>query len=147
MASEIDIENISALIIESTFQNPNNYTEEQKKAWITYNSVVRIKSFLTDRQIICLYQENELLGTVSLKNDEIFGFYVNHKSRGKGFGTMLLKKAEELAFENGVFKIHLSSTPSAFGFYKKHGFKANGNIVVTILGVDFEETAMHKFLY
>ena len=147
LATENDSEKISALIRESTLQNPNNYSVDQKNAWIEYNSVERIKSFLKDRKTLCFYIDDKLVGTISLKIDEILGFYVSHELRGKGFGSLLLKKVEQLARESGLTRIHLSATPSAIGFYKRHGYVGMGEIIVTILGVDFEEIAMEKALY
>jgi len=59
---------------------------------------------------------------------------------------MLLDHLESFAAKQGINRLHLTSTRSAVTFYEHHGWKRGRNVVLNILKVDFEETAMTKDL-
>jgi len=146
VATDKDAQSISDLIRKSTLQNPNNYSVDQQRVWIAYNSPSRVKQFMNDRTIICAVKNNLLLGTVSLKENEVLGFYVDYDLRNQGVGSALLTYVEHIAKRNGLEWLYLTSTPSATEFYKIKGFKPGKNIVVKIKGIDFPEIEMKKVL-
>ncbi|MEM9547053.1 MAG: GNAT family N-acetyltransferase [Bacteroidota bacterium] len=137
---------ISKLIASSTRYNPNQYSAAQQRVWINYNSPEKIIKFLLNRTIFCAIHNENLVGTIALKHNEILGFYVNPQFRNRGIGSALLAHLEAEAIKRGIGRLHLSSTPSAEIFYQKKGFLPIKEIVVTIDGVDFPEMEMEKFL-
>lgn len=63
-----------------------------------------------------------------------------------GAGTALLKKAEQIAVENGKSEIKLTSRPSALAFYIKNGFYNGGkslwNMSKTVQKIDSQITPL-----
>ncbi len=59
---------------------------------------------------------------------EISTFIVSHKHRGKGIGTKLIKKIEDIAKKDNVHKIYLVTGDGwkAEDFYTKMGFEKTG---------------------
>ena len=141
-----DIDGISDLIQKVTDNNPNNYSLEQIVAWKKYNTPSEIKKQLNDRVIFCAIKDNKLIGTIALKENFILGFYVNYSIRKIGIGTKILDYLEEYAFSNNIKKLKLTSTPSAFEFYKKRGYEIKEKVTLSIYGVDYPEVEMEKIL-
>ena len=56
-------------------------------------------------------------------------FWIDEKERGKGLGSQLLNKAEEMAKENGAVMVTLDTFSfQADGFYQLHGYEEIGRI-------------------
>ncbi|MEM6321441.1 MAG: GNAT family N-acetyltransferase [Bacteroidota bacterium] len=145
-AKNEDARRISYLIHKNTDANPNDYTIEQIKAWKKYTTPANISKQLMDRKIFCAFENGKLIGTIALKENYILGFYVNPTVRGKGIGSKLLNHLEDYASTNGVKKLYLTSTPSAFPFYQNKGYTKKEEVIVTIYDVDFREVEMEKAL-
>ncbi len=146
LATEKDAKRISYLIHKSTDANPNQYTKKQIAAWKKYTTPSKIKRQINDRLIFCAFKNNKLIGTVALQGNFVVGFYVGYSIRKSGIGTKLLNHLEEYAKQNKIKKLYLTSTPSAFEFYKKRGFTAKRKVIIEIFGVDYEEVEMEKVL-
>ncbi len=139
-----DAKRISYLICKITEPNPNKYSKKQKIAWKRYNSPSGIKKQIKGRVVFCAFENNRLLGTIALKDNEIVGFNVSFSIRGKGVGSRMLNFLENFARKKGIKKLTLTSTTSAFNYYKKRGFKPKQKVVLRICGADFPETYMEK---
>lgn len=60
---------------------------------------------------------------------EIHKFWFSEPFRGKGIGSSLLKKTEEIAIEKGATKVLLTTFDyQGHTFYKKHGYHVVGAI-------------------
>ncbi len=73
-------------------------------------------------------ENNKIIGTIGVKNEQgcarISRMYVSAGERGKGLGTILMKRA--LEYCNGKFKRVFLTTyerMNSVGFYEKIGFK------------------------
>jgi len=141
-----DAKRISYLICKLTEPNPNNYSKKQKIAWKKFNSPSGIKKQIKKRIVFCAFENNRLLGTIALKDNGVVGFNVGFNIRGKGVGSKMLNYLESLARKKGMKKLTLTSTTSAFDFYKKRGFKPKKKVVLRIYGVDFPEIHMEKIV-
>jgi hypothetical protein len=53
---------------------------------------------------------------------------------------------EEYARTNEIKKLNLTSTPSAFKFYKNKGYQSKKEVILTIYGIDYPEIEMEKRL-
>ena len=101
---------------------------------------------MNDREIFCAIKDNKLIGTIALKENFILGFYVNYSIRKIGIGTKLLDYLEKYAFSNNIKKLKLTSTPSAFKFYKKREYAIKEKVTLSIYGVEYPEVEMEKIL-
>ncbi len=141
-----DAKRISYLIQKVTDKNPNKYSEEQISAWKRYNTPSEIKRQLHNRVIFCAFKNARLIGTIALKDNRILGFYVSYTIRKNGVGTQLLEYLEAYALKLNLNTLQLTSTPSAFEFYKKRGYKVKKKVNLSIYGVDYPETEMEKII-
>jgi ribosomal protein S18 acetylase RimI-like enzyme len=82
-------------------------------------------------EILFLLENDTVFGTVALIPHgpgcyEIAKMAVSERARGKGFGDILMKAAEEVAIQKGAKKLMLLSNTvlnPAISLYQKHGFK------------------------
>ena len=83
-------------------------------------------------KIIEAYDKNELVGAIEMKIQVgvmyIFEVAVSPSHHRKGLGTMLMKKAEDIAKEMKLHKIYLETgkTWGTSTFYKRLGYKQTG---------------------
>ena len=145
-AKNTDANRISYLIRTSIDKNPNMYSQKQIDIWKRHNTPSKIKKQLNDRVIFCALKGNKLIGTISIKDNTIHGFYISYSSRNKGIGTILLNHLEQYAITKKVKKLSLMSTPSAINFYKNKGYLANKETTVTLDNVEYIEVEMTKTL-
>ncbi len=122
------------------------YTQEQLVAWKNDNSVDAIKTKFSDRLIYCAFDDKGLLGTISLKENEILALHVQACTRKSGIGARLVKHVESYARAKGVKEISLTSVPSAVPFYLKQGYQKVRELIVYLEGVSYEESEMSKQL-
>jgi GNAT superfamily N-acetyltransferase len=122
------------------------YSSAQLAAWKRYNTPARLRERLRSRTTFGAYRAGRLCGTIGLAGTELVGFYVSPSCRGQGIGKLLLAHLEAFAISRGIQTSSLTSSPSATIFYLQHAWKAKRSVVLSMLGVDFEETQMTKQL-
>ena len=146
-ANSKDARRISYLIKKNTGKVlENNYTSEQVITWKKANSPKAIAESLKQRIIFCAFQNDKLVGTIGLQENEVVGLYVSYAKRGKGIGRQLLSFIESYAKAKDIKDLELTSTPSAVKFYAKSGYQLQDPVIVKISGVEFKETRMTKKL-
>jgi gluconokinase len=146
-ATEKDARAISALIRKNADAVLSaDYSPEQLAAWKRHNSPARIRQGMAERTTFCAFRAGRLCGTIALQGSELVGFYVSAHLRGKGIGRLLLAHLEAYAATQGITALRLTSSPSATCFYLQNGWYSERTVVLSILGVDFEETLMTKTL-
>jgi GNAT superfamily N-acetyltransferase len=146
-ATDKDARAISALIRRNAdVVLSAHYSPEQLAAWKRYNTHASVRQRLAQRTTFCAFVGGRLCATIALEDTELVGLYVSPGSRGKGIGKALLEHLEGFAAMQGIAALHLTSTPAAVDFYLHNGWRAQHKVVLTILGIDFEETFMHKRL-
>lgn len=144
-ALKIDAKRISYLIRKNTENvQENKYTDKQIKIWKAANTPGAIANNLNNRTVFCAFQNNKLIGTIGLQENEVVGFYVSYSKRNCGIGQKLLNYIIAYARANKISKLKLTSTPSAITFYSKNGFIKKKNVLINIKGVDFQEMEMIK---
>lgn len=146
-ATERDARAISALIRRNADAVlAADYSSAQLAAWKRYNTPARFRDRMKSRTTFGTYRAGRLCGTIALEGSELVGFYVSPSCRGRGIGKLLLARLEAFAISRGIRSLSLTSSPFATTFYSQHGWKADGSVVLSLLGVDFEETRMTKQL-
>ena len=78
---------------------------------------------LKDRIIFVAVENDKVVGTASLKGDTVFTVFVNPDFHGKGIGSKLMDKVEDLAKKNGCKILKVPSGLSSFEFTKKEDIK------------------------
>ena len=78
---------------------------------------------LKDRTIFVAVENDKVIGTASLKGDKVFTVFINPDVHGKGVGSRLMDKVEDLAKKKGYKIIKVPSGLTSLGFYKKRGYK------------------------
>ena len=146
-ANPSDVHKISYLIRKNTeMVKENNYTADQIRVWKKYNSPSGIVKQMKNRIIFYSFENNRLVGTIGLQNDEIVGLYISYHQRKKGLGHLFLQYLEKFARENNMNTLILTSTPSAEKFYINNGYKSVGKVVIEVEGIPFSEIKMIKCL-
>ena len=70
-------------------------------------------------------EKGKIIGFGDIGKDGSFGaIYVHKDCIGKGVGSMLIAKIEELGRKMGVKKFEFKGSVTAKRFYEKHGYKA-----------------------
>jgi GNAT superfamily N-acetyltransferase len=146
-ATEHDARAISTLIRQSAdIVLSTHYSQQQLTAWKRNNTPARVRQRMLERTTFCAHRAGRLCATIALQGTELVSFYVRPGSRGKGIGSALLSHLETFAMANGIAALHLTSTPAALDFYLRCGWRAERAVVVSVMGVDFEDTFMTKRL-
>ena len=146
-ATESDARAISALIRRNADAVlAEEYSSAQLAAWKRYNTPARLRERMKSRTTFGAYRTGRLCGTIALEETELVGFYVIPSCRGQGIGKLLLAQLETFAISRGIQSLSLTSSPSATTFYLQHGWKTSRSVVLSILGVHFEETLMTRKL-
>ncbi len=103
--------------------NAKSYPKKAIKKLCNFFKPSLIIRNLGDRDVFVAIEDGNVLGTASLKGDTVFTVFVNPKIHGKGIGTRLMDKIEELAGKRKYKLIKVPSSLNAFEFYKKRGYK------------------------
>jgi len=102
--------------------NKNDYPKVFLNFLINENSTQGIINKMKERDIFCIWENNDLLGTIELKKNKVLGLFIKSSEIGKGIGTKLMDFIEDYARSKGIKQIRLYSTKFAFNFYKKRGY-------------------------
>ena len=88
------------------------------------------------RVFVCLDRQGELVGTVTIKNNEICRLFVLPERQGKGYGTKLLDFAEETLFRLYP-EIRLDASFPAKRLYQNRGYRERAFQVLETQDGDF----------
>ena len=131
-ASDTDKKNMSKVHISSIKRLcSKHYTHEQLQAWTSVLIPSVYDQALKEKVVLVAHDSTEELmglGILDIQNAEISAIYIHPDVVGKGVGTKLLSKLEEIARNNNVVKIAVHSTLNAKGFYQRHGYLEHGLI-------------------
>lgn len=66
--------------------------------------------------------QDRIAGTVSVKDDMVYAFFIAPDMQRKGIGSQLLQFVEDRARENGVIRLKVGASVTARQFYAIHGY-------------------------
>ena len=89
---------------------------------------------------------NELVGIAFLDYDRVRGVFVDVAKHRRGIGKKLMGAIEVYAQEQHLKKIYLMAAISAFGFYKKLGYRVVKRFDRDLGGISIPEIQMEKVL-
>jgi predicted N-acetyltransferase YhbS len=95
---------------------------EVYKTLVSKNTSENILRKIREREMFCLFDGDEIFGTVCLSEDEISGVYVRFDKVKQGLGKELMRFIEEHAKTKGIGKVWLDSAEKAKDFYSKLGY-------------------------
>lgn len=78
---------------------------------------------IKQRDMFCIWNDKNLIGTVDLEKNKIGGLFIRYDSIGKGIGTKLMNFIENHAKKKGIKTVKLYPTKNALNFYKKLGYR------------------------
>ena len=106
--------------------------EVLRKPWGQHENTVRDEWENQSLHVLMIDENGEAVATGRLQfnsdnEGQIRSMAVKEKFRGKGLGTLVLKFLEEKAKEGKFTIIVLDARDNAVDFYKKNGYKVEGN--------------------
>lgn len=121
---ENDLQAVSDLICRCLLEvnskdYPANVIEDLVQEFSTPNLSKRLSEM--DRTIV-LKHSNKILGTASIKDNNIHSVFVLPSQHKKGYGKKLMENLENFALKNKIDCIKLRSSLSSSKFYLKCGY-------------------------
>ena len=122
-ATTADASEISKLIISSLRQtNAQDYSPDIIDRVVNNFTPEKVTELIKSRQVFIASQHNHIIGTVSLDITNIRSLFVHPEKQHCGFGFALIQYIENIAKEQGIDCLSVSSSVTAEGFYKKLGY-------------------------
>lgn len=125
-AKKGDVRDISNCRRESIQSMAEVYSRENINVLLTNAFEKSILEELEEEEVFCLVLGEELIGTVSLDENQISGLYVKPKYALEGYSQKLLEFIEAHAKEKGILEVYLYSTLDQKEFYLHNGYHVSG---------------------
>jgi ribosomal protein S18 acetylase RimI-like enzyme len=103
--------------------NIKDYPKKVIDSMCDYFSPQNLIELAKRRDIYVLVQSGKILGTGSLRENNVRSVYVDPDFHKMGMGRCLMKHLENLVKKNGYKTIELFSSVTAFKFYRNLGYK------------------------
>jgi len=122
-----DAEDISKLIIKTLQEsNTKDYSTKTIQEVIENFSPTKIASRMVQRQIFIAIELNQIIGTASLEDNMIRSVFVLPNKQMKKVGLTLMSYLENIAKEQNIHHLTVSSSITAEAFYLKLGYLVIG---------------------
>ena len=104
------------------------YSEPQLSQWTRALRPEGYANLLVAREFLVAEDDGKVLGfgIVDLGESFINATYVSPVAVGHGIGRRLVEAMEQIAIDNGLNQLHLSSTLNAVPFYERLGYVQTG---------------------
>ncbi|MET0100733.1 MAG: GNAT family N-acetyltransferase [Sedimenticola sp.] len=128
--------------------NRKDYSERQLQAWAPLTvDMARWRERLERTSPIVAEMDGEAVGFAELETDgHIDCFYVHADWQGKGVGSALLERIEQLAFERNLHCLYTESSITARPFFLSRGFTEEHQQLVSLRGAELINYRMSKSL-
>lgn len=104
--------------------NSNDYKESEIDFLCCKFSPQKVHKKFSENESFVIRKNDMIAGVVVLNDDrEIECLFIHPKYQKQGFGEGLLRVVEEAAIARGDKRVWLRSSVTAYGFYKKFGYK------------------------
>lgn len=119
-----EVENISALIRNTLLiSNSIDYDMHVIRNLSRQYAPRNVADMALRRDMYIHTREGRITGTVSLKDDTIFAFFVAPDKQRTGIGSSLLSFVEQKARTKGIESIKVGASITARHFYLTHGYR------------------------
>jgi len=102
--------------------NSRDYTEGQIQKICDAFTPKNILKRFSERKSFVAVQYEQVIGTATLKGQEIGSMFVNPDFQGCGIGKLLIKHIEDVAKKSNVTQLKAYSSIAAIEFYKHLGY-------------------------
>jgi GNAT superfamily N-acetyltransferase len=106
--------------------NARDYTPDVIARLVAGFSPQRIAAFIASRPFYVALARGAVVGTANLDGAAARAVFVDPDHQGQGIGAGLMTAIEDLARARSVTTLHVQSSITAEGFYKKLGYVAVG---------------------
>jgi GNAT superfamily N-acetyltransferase len=106
--------------------NARDYTPDVIARLVAGFSPQRIAAFIASRPFYVALAHGAVVGTANLDGAAARAVFVDPGHQGQGVGAGLMAVIEDLARARSVTTLHVQSSITAEGFYKKLGYVAVG---------------------
>ncbi len=130
---------IVKMIAETTISEiyPYYYPEGAVEYFLSHHSEQNIVSDIErNRVFICLDPEQKVVGTVTVRDNEICRLFVLPECQGQGYGTEMMDYAEKLILDHYP-EVTLAASWPAKRIYEKRGYIENGFHMIQAAYNDF----------
>ena len=122
-ATPADAGAISCFIVRALRRtNGRDYPPVVIDALVHKFSTERVIAFIATRNVYVADCSRVAVGTAGLQGSFVRSVYVDPDHQGRGVGTKLMEKIEDLARARIVATLVVPSSVTAFGFYSRLGF-------------------------
>ena len=124
---EKDAEQASDLIIRALIEvNSKDYSEAVIKNLCESFSSQNLIEMSKKHDILVAIEDNQVVGTVRLKENAIYTVFVDPNYHHQGIGTELMQAIENLVKKRQFKEVKLGASITAIEFYKKLGYLNTG---------------------
>lgn len=124
---ESDAEEVSSLIRRSIMnRNNKGYKLSELYSICNYYSADNLRSGINEKHTVVCVDKGKIIGTMTLKADEVKTLFIDPKYQGNGLGTKLMDLLEKEAKDKALSKIWGVAALSAVDFYKARGYVVVG---------------------
>jgi GNAT superfamily N-acetyltransferase len=139
VVSDVDaIIRVRYLAVHNQF-NLNFYTQDALNDWASSlydeHRANLIRYLIEQNKLLIIVVEtnddHNLMGygSIGLSVKLIGSLYVNPIYQHKGIGSMIIKRLEELAWDNGIHRLYLDASLNAELFYSRNGYLAIERVI------------------
>ncbi len=111
-------------IVERTIKTiyPHYYPSGAVQFFLDLHSKVRIEEVMSSEEIYLLMVQGKLIGTGSIRKNEICRLFILPEYQGKGYGSRLMDLLEARIFEK-YQRVHVDASFPAESMYLKRGYQ------------------------
>ena len=111
-------------VVRETIQKvyPHYYPPGAVQFFLDLHSEARIKEVLFCEEIYLALVQGNIIGTGSIRKNEICRLFILPEFQGKGYGSRLMDLLEARIFENDP-KVHVDASFPAESMYLKRGYQ------------------------
>ncbi len=113
------VKEITHFTINSSY--PKYYSAEVVAFFLEYHSDENIKDAIDKKQVFILYKGKAVIGTGSIKENEIGRLFVLPQCQSHGYGSYIMDCLEKIVF-NSFNEIILDASIPAYNLYLKRGY-------------------------
>ncbi|MBT3276008.1 MAG: GNAT family N-acetyltransferase [Spirochaetales bacterium] len=118
-----EIEQLSALIRNTLLiSNSSHYDMQVVRNLSRQYTARHVRDMALRREMFIHLLDTRITGTISLKDETLFSFFVAPDVQRTGIGTQLLEFAEKTAKNRGELVLRVGASITAKGFYELKGF-------------------------
>ena len=119
-----DAREISPMIHRAVCIRDNaGYTQAQIESLASHYTPENFCKDLERKVIYVCTEENKVIGTATLRDDEIMAVFVEPEHQGRGIGTCLMDFLEHEALAKRIERVWLVAGLPAVKFYEKRGYE------------------------